>query len=214
ITPNLERQSSQPRNAEYLGDYLENWERRLIPINKLMAKDFKDCSTCVDHMCRIDQVNYLPSHVLTIIAEFRVVPKCSDCGIESNLWLNLGDGFIGCGRAAKLPGLEGKGCSEKHYTEKVKGIQKYFISSKKESKPETMVVKLGTITSESADVWDYEKDKDPELPQTRLKSLLKNWGIDMVYMYQFDKTMAELHVELTNTYLNPNRNDQNKKNRK
>jgi len=95
--------------------------------------------------------------------------------------LNLTDGHIGCGRA-NWDGTGGKGHALEHYKQTGYGL----------------VVKLGTITADKADVHSYVEDamvSDPLLEQH-----LKHWGLDMKSLEKTDKTMAELEIELQHTF--------------
>lgn len=57
-----------------------------------------------------------------------------------------------------------------------------------------LVVKLGTITPHSADVYSYAPDEDDMVLDPLLKAHLAHWGINMMEMEKTDKTMAELQV--------------------
>eukprot|EP01127_Copromyxa_protea_P001634 TRINITY_DN11594_c0_g1_i1.p1 TRINITY_DN11594_c0_g1~~TRINITY_DN11594_c0_g1_i1.p1 ORF type:complete len:802 (-),score=245.62 TRINITY_DN11594_c0_g1_i1:36-2441(-) len=104
---------------------------------------------------------------------------CDECGGDAttNLWLNLTDGHVGCGRQ-NWDGSGGKGHALDHY--KATGYP--------------LVVKLGTITGEGkADVHSYAEDDmvlDPLLDQH-----LKHWGLDMSRLEKTDKSMAEMEIE-------------------
>merc|ERR1712129_46422 len=90
----------------------------------------------------------LPQHIEIIIGTVFTLPRCAGCGMYVNLWLNLSDGFIGCGRKY-WDGTGGKQCALKHYSlYKNENSDEYF----------PMVVKLGTIGKYGADVFDYNKD--------------------------------------------------------
>lgn len=108
---------------------------------------------------------------------------CDECGGDAttNLWLNLTDGHIGCGRK-NFDGSGGQGHALDHY--------------RKTNYP--LVVKLGTITAEGADVFSYAEDNmvlDP-----LLEKHLAHWGLDMKSLTKTDKTVAELEIELQHTY--------------
>ncbi|KAL0816210.1 hypothetical protein Bca101_072654 [Brassica carinata] len=107
-------------------------------------------------------------HALTLqqIKSGVVVPpsgwKCAKCDKKENLWLNLTDGMILCGRK-NWDGTGGNNHAVEHY--------------KETSYP--LAVKLGTITAdlESADVYSYPEDDsvlDPLLAQH-----LAHFGIDL-----------------------------------
>jgi hypothetical protein len=57
-----------------------------------------------------------------------------------------------------------------------------------------LVVKLGTITPHSADVYSYSPDEDDMVTDPLLKEHLAHWGINMMQMEKTDKTMAELQA--------------------
>lgn len=63
-----------------------------------------------------------------------------------------------------------------------------------------LVVKLGTITPHSADVYSYAPDEDDMVIDPLLKEHLAHWGINMMEMEKTDKTMAELQVRVSSEY--------------
>ena len=78
------------------------------------------------------------------------------CTVTDNLWLNLCDGSVFCGRQQQ--GVNGFSHALKHY----------------EQNKLPLVVKLGTITSDGeADMYDYEHDEDVSDP------LLIYWAMDI-----------------------------------
>lgn len=101
--------------------------------------------------------------------------KCEDSGLASNLWLNLSTGYIGSGRK-ETGGTE--------------AAIRHFEST---GRKYPLVVKLGTITPDGADVYCYATDRmvlDPLLDKH-----LKHWGLDRSKMYKTDKDMTQLTVE-------------------
>lgn len=104
--------------------------------------------------------------------------KCEKCDLTNNLWLNLTDGSILCGRKY-FDGTGGNEHASQHYQE-----TKYPLA-----------VKLGTITADGkADVYSYvESDMvvDPYLQ----KHLL-HFGINIGEMVKTDKSMIEMEIEL------------------
>ncbi|KAG2469691.1 UBP5 hydrolase, partial [Polypterus senegalus] len=110
--------------------------------------------------------------------------KCQACEMRENLWLNLTDGAILCGRRY-FDGSGGNNHAVLHYNET--GFP--------------LAVKLGTITPDGADVYSYDEDDmvlDPHLPEH-----LAHFGIDMMSMqkvlypfYITDKTMTELEIDM------------------
>lgn len=66
--------------------------------------------------------------------------KCAKCDLQDHLWLNLSDGFIGCGRRF-YDGSGGNNHAADHYEETGRNFH--------------LVVKMGTISATGADVCDY-----------------------------------------------------------
>ncbi|XP_078064602.1 ubiquitin carboxyl-terminal hydrolase 5-like, partial [Mustelus asterias] len=96
--------------------------------------------------------------------------KCSRCDLKENLWLNLTDGTILCGRRY-FDGSGGNNHALEHY--------------KQCGYP--LAVKLGTITPDGADVYSYDEDDmvlDPNLAEH-----LSHFGINMMKM---QKPLTEL----------------------
>lgn len=104
--------------------------------------------------------------------------KCEKCDLTSNLWLNLTDGSILCGRRY----FDGTGGNEH--------AAQHFQETK-----HPLAVKLGTISADGkADVYSYvENDMviDPNLPQHLL-----HFGINIAEMVKTDKSMVEMEIEL------------------
>uniref|UniRef100_UPI00398E3248 ubiquitin carboxyl-terminal hydrolase 5-like n=1 Tax=Pristiophorus japonicus TaxID=55135 RepID=UPI00398E3248 len=97
--------------------------------------------------------------------------------MKENLWLNLTDGSILCGRRY-FDGSGGNNHALEHY--------------KQCGYP--LAVKLGTITPDGADVYSYDEDDmvlDPNLAEH-----LSHFGIDMMKMQKTDKTMTELEIDM------------------
>lgn len=103
--------------------------------------------------------------------------KCSECNLTENLWLNLTDGNIFCGRR-NFDGSGGNNHAIEHYLK-----TKYPLA-----------VKLGTITPQGADVFSYAEDDMVEDPN--LKKHLAHFGIDIEQMQKTEKTMIELEISL------------------
>ncbi|CAN6997511.1 unnamed protein product [Brassica oleracea var. botrytis] len=123
-------------------------------------------------------------HALTLqqIKSGVVIPpsgwKCSKCDKTENLWLNLTDGMILCGRK-NWDGTGGNNHAVEHYKE-----TNYPLA-----------VKLGTITAdlEAADVYSYPEDDsvlDPHLAQH-----LAHFGIDFSKMQKTEMTTAERELD-------------------
>lgn len=107
--------------------------------------------------------------------------KCQKCDIREGLWLNLSDGSIHCGRKY-FDGTGGNNHAEEHYKE-----TQY-----------PLVVKLGTINSQGADVYSYAEDNmvdDPKLVQH-----LAHFGIHVAMMLKTEKSMLEMEIDLNQRY--------------
>nr|XP_031833374.1 ubiquitin carboxyl-terminal hydrolase 5 [Nomia melanderi] len=108
--------------------------------------------------------------------------KCEKCHLTQNLWLNLTDGRILCGRKF-YDGTGGNDHALEHYT----------------ATGYPLAVKLGTITKEGkADVYSYDEDdmvEDPHLVQH-----LAHWGINITQMEKTDKSMVELELDLNQKF--------------
>jgi ubiquitin carboxyl-terminal hydrolase 5/13 len=104
--------------------------------------------------------------------------KCEKCDLTNNLWLNLTDGSILCGRKF-FDGSGGNDHAVAHY--KVTG--------------HPLAVKLGTITADGkADVYSYGEDDMVEDPN--LKQHLAHFGINVAQMEKTEKSMVELELDL------------------
>lgn len=110
---------------------------------------------------------------------------CEDSGKTDNLWLNLSTGHIGSGRR-NWDGTGGTGAAEKHYEDTGR---KY-----------PLVVKLGTITAEGADVFSYASDENDMVIDPCLSTHLAHWGINMQNQEKSEKTITELQIELNANY--------------
>eukprot|EP00930_Biecheleria_cincta_P037688 TRINITY_DN25895_c0_g2_i1.p1 TRINITY_DN25895_c0_g2~~TRINITY_DN25895_c0_g2_i1.p1 ORF type:complete len:884 (+),score=181.95 TRINITY_DN25895_c0_g2_i1:95-2653(+) len=114
--------------------------------------------------------------------------KCEVSGDTQNLWLNLSDGHIGGGRKF----WDGSGGSN--------GALDHFNEEKAKGNFYPLVVKLGTITPQGADVFSYSPDEDTMVKDPLLAQHLQHWGIDVMRMDKTEKTMAELEVEKNLNY--------------
>ncbi|XP_077509583.1 ubiquitin specific protease 5 isoform X1 [Amblyomma americanum] len=103
--------------------------------------------------------------------------KCQECDLTENLWLNLTDGAILCGRKYH-DGTGGNNHAVKHY----------------EKTRYPLAVKLGTITPDGADVYSY--DEDDMVVDSNLTKHLEHFGIEIAKMRKTDKTMLELEIDL------------------
>ncbi|KAE8747199.1 hypothetical protein FOCC_FOCC006066 [Frankliniella occidentalis] len=104
--------------------------------------------------------------------------KCEKCDLETNLWLNLTDGSILCGRKF-FDGSGGNDHAVEHYR----------------NSGYPLAVKLGTITKDGkGDVFSYDEDDMVEDPH--LREHLAHWGINIANLEKTDKSMVELELSL------------------
>ncbi|CAM6037602.1 unnamed protein product [Sphagnum compactum] len=104
--------------------------------------------------------------------------KCAKCDKTENLWLNLTDGMILCGRR-NWDGTGGNNHAMEHYQE-----TNYPLA-----------VKLGTITAdlEAADVYSYPEDDTVEDPL--LAEHLAHFGINFSVLTKTEMTTAERELD-------------------
>lgn len=104
--------------------------------------------------------------------------QCSKCDKTDNLWMNLSDGTVLCGRKF-FDGTGGNNHALEHY----------------QATNFPLAVKLGTISGDGkADVYSYAEDDMVEDPL--IKQHLAHFGINMEGMKKTDKSMAELEIDL------------------
>jgi len=102
------------------------------------------------------------------------------CKFTDNLWLNLSDGTVMCGRS-NYCGL-GNEHALAHYKE-----TKYPLA-----------VKIGTVTPTTAEVYSY--DEDDMVIDPLLTEHLAHFGIDRSILTKTDKSMAELTVDANSKF--------------
>ncbi|GMF14948.1 unnamed protein product [Phytophthora lilii] len=124
-----------------------------------------------------------PPHIASNPAAWKC--QAPNCDKQENLWLNLSDGYIGCGRQ-NWDGSGGCGAALTHYSE-TGGV--YPLS-----------VKLGTITAEGGDVYSYAPDEDDMVKNPLLKKHLEHFVINVDNLKKTDKSMNELQVGLNLSY--------------
>ncbi|KAG7277911.1 hypothetical protein CRUP_004690 [Coryphaenoides rupestris] len=98
--------------------------------------------------------------------------RCEVCDLQENLWMNLTDGKVLCGR---------------RYFDGTGGNNHALLHFQQMGFP--LAVKLGTITPDGADVYSYDEDDmvlNPKLPEH-----LSHFGIDMMTM---EKRVGEWEV--------------------
>ncbi|XP_073312765.1 ubiquitin carboxyl-terminal hydrolase 14 [Primulina huaijiensis] len=104
--------------------------------------------------------------------------KCEKCDKTENLWLNLTDGSILCGRR-NWDGSGGNDHAVNHYN-----VTKYPLA-----------VKLGTITAdlEATDVYSY--DEDASVVDPLLAQHMQHFGIDFSSLQKTEMTTAETELD-------------------
>ena len=112
--------------------------------------------------------------------------KCCKCELTSNLWLNLTDGSILCGRRY-FDGSGGNNHALEHY----------------EQLRYPLAIKLGTITPSGADVFSYAEDDMVE--DSKLEEHLRHFGINILDMTKvgwcYDLPVEILCLALYDVYL-------------
>uniref|UniRef100_A0A2K5D6T3 Ubiquitin carboxyl-terminal hydrolase 13 n=1 Tax=Aotus nancymaae TaxID=37293 RepID=A0A2K5D6T3_AOTNA len=109
--------------------------------------------------------------------------KCARCDLRENLWLNLTDGSVLCGKWF-FDSSGGNGHALEHYRD-----MGYPLA-----------VKLGTITPDGADVYSFQEEEPVSDPH--LAKHLAHFGIDMLHMHGPDTTLGALQpaVEKNSPY--------------
>jgi ubiquitin carboxyl-terminal hydrolase 5/13 len=119
-------------------------------------------------------------NLLQLPTQKRIPPKgwqCEKCDKRDNLWLNLTDGTILCGRRY-ADGSGGNNHALEHYD-----VVRYPLA-----------VKLGTITPDGADVYSYDEDDMVEDPL--IQKHLSHFGINIQQMQKTEKSMLELEIDM------------------
>uniref|UniRef100_A0A914W0Z9 Ubiquitin carboxyl-terminal hydrolase n=1 Tax=Plectus sambesii TaxID=2011161 RepID=A0A914W0Z9_9BILA len=107
--------------------------------------------------------------------------KCAECELTTNLWLNLTDGVIKCGRKQYVgPGV---------VTEGNEHMRQHYQQTK-----HPLVVKLGTITATDADLYSY--DEDESVTDPNLAAHLAHFGLKMTDQEKTEKSTLELTLDL------------------
>uniref|UniRef100_A0A2K6LFG7 Ubiquitin carboxyl-terminal hydrolase n=1 Tax=Rhinopithecus bieti TaxID=61621 RepID=A0A2K6LFG7_RHIBE len=102
--------------------------------------------------------------------------KCARCDLRENLWLNLTDGSVLCGKWF-FDSSGGNGHALEHYRD-----MGYPLA-----------VKLGTITPDGADVYSFQEEEpvlDPHLAKH-----LAHFGIDMLHMHGTENGLQDNDIK-------------------
>ncbi|CAM5164188.1 unnamed protein product [Natator depressus] len=102
--------------------------------------------------------------------------KCSKCDLRENLWLNLTDGSVLCGKWF-FDGSGGNGHALEHYKE-----MGYPLA-----------VKLGTITPDGADVYSF--DEEDAVLDPHIAKHLAHFGIDMLQMHVTENGLRDNNIK-------------------
>ncbi|KAI6238428.1 Ubiquitin carboxyl-terminal hydrolase [Aphelenchoides fujianensis] len=104
-----------------------------------------------------------------------------NCGLTENLWLNLTDGVIKCGRSQYISeGKLTKGNSHAKFHAENTGF--------------TVLVKLGTIQNGDADIFNYADNESVRDPY--LKKHLAHFGLDIDRFEKTEKSTFELELDM------------------
>eukprot|EP00371_Babesia_bovis_P001717 XP_001610364.1 ubiquitin carboxyl-terminal hydrolase [Babesia bovis T2Bo] len=142
--------------------------------DEFVWKDYLNESKYAEHLIQVEAPPVIKYENLV----------CDRCGAATNLWLNLSDGYIGCGRKNYDSGgcADGEeGAAIQHYNE-TGGIY-------------PLAVKVGTITATSGDVFSYAADEDCLVTDPYLSVHLAHFGIDVSNLTKTEKTTAQLEIE-------------------
>ncbi|VDL73570.1 unnamed protein product [Nippostrongylus brasiliensis] len=108
--------------------------------------------------------------------------EAEGCNLNENLWLNLTDGAVRCGRSQFV--AEGQICKGNNH------MKQYYDAT-----GFPLVVKLGTISSEgTADVFSY--DEDDAVIDPNLEKHLAHFGIDPKTLKKTEKSTLELELDM------------------
>ncbi|CAM5137991.1 unnamed protein product [Eretmochelys imbricata] len=102
--------------------------------------------------------------------------KCSKCDLRENLWLNLTDGSVLCGKWF-FDGSGGNGHALEYYKE-----MGYPLA-----------VKLGTITPDGADVYSF--DEEDAVLDPHIAKHLAHFGIDMLQMHVTENGLRDNNIK-------------------
>ncbi|XP_072316284.1 ubiquitin carboxyl-terminal hydrolase 5 isoform X3 [Eucyclogobius newberryi] len=103
--------------------------------------------------------------------------RCEVCDLQENIWMNLTDGKVLCGR---------------RYFDGTGGNNHALLHFKETGYP--LAVKLGTITPDGAGTDVYSYDEDDMVLDSKLAEHLSHFGIDMMTMEKTERTMTELEI--------------------
>lgn len=143
------------------------------------------------------KVSEVALHLVQLPAEKQIPDsgwKCEEpgCDLEENLWLNLSDGVIKCGRSQYM--ADGKITKGEPFTVPDCGLGNYHAKKHAEESGFPLVVKLGTIDSNGADVYCYSESESVVDPD--LRRHLAHFGLDMDRLTKTEKSTLEMELDL------------------
>ncbi|KJP89125.1 hypothetical protein AK88_01211 [Plasmodium fragile] len=202
LTLNVEGGFKESKVYEYLYTYsLYDLETNLyITLDQVEDERVKNiCKSMISHKNELKKEN--PNKWVNEIKESKYAKdlvqlpnviiknenlQCAVCKAKKNIWLNLSDGYIGCGR--KIYNYGG-GCLN---NEEGAALKHYYESGKKYP----LVVKLGTITKEGeADVFSYADDENDSVMDPYIDVHLKNLGINITNLNKTEVTTLEKEIK-------------------
>ncbi|CAF5009851.1 unnamed protein product, partial [Rotaria magnacalcarata] len=172
-----------PDEASQLPEFVKNSADAIIAADSAFLKEERSLMNATWN----GEIRRITKHSQTLeqLVNGRKIPpsgwQCDQCELKENLWLNLTDGAILCGRKF-FDGTGGNNHAAEHYYR-----TKYPLA-----------VKLGTITAKGADIYSYDEDDMVEDPNLAVR--LSHWGINMLKMEKSDRSMADLEIELNQKF--------------
>ncbi|CCF57036.1 hypothetical protein KAFR_0C00410 [Kazachstania africana CBS 2517] len=150
-----------------INEILQSKSKTLVDQTNSWELELKTCQ----HIMSFD-VNSLHSKEVDI-------SSCNDCTLDSNLWLCLHCGNIGCGR--QQIGIEGNSHALAHFDS---------------NKTHPLAIKLGSLSKSSNDVYCYECDDEVKFSDDKtMESILTKFSFDLHNKLATEKTLTELQVE-------------------
>uniref|UniRef100_A0A0K0ECA7 Ubiquitin carboxyl-terminal hydrolase n=1 Tax=Strongyloides stercoralis TaxID=6248 RepID=A0A0K0ECA7_STRER len=118
---------------------------------------------------------------------FKIIPtsgwecEVEGCGLKENLWLNLTDGAIKCGRSQFI--------KEGHITKGNSHMKEHYENTRY-----PLVVKLGTIKDGDGDIYSY--DEDASVYDPNLTAHLAHFGINANTIEKTEKSTLEMELDM------------------
>eukprot|EP01054_Gregarina_sp_Poly1_P003789 Gregarina_sp_Poly_1__3788@NODE_2125_length_2634_cov_101_701208_g1368_i0_p1_GENE_NODE_2125_length_2634_cov_101_701208_g1368_i0NODE_2125_length_2634_cov_101_701208_g1368_i0_p1_ORF_typecomplete_len813_score132_17UCH/PF00443_29/2_6e13UCH/PF00443_29/2_2e19zfUBP/PF02148_19/1_5e10UCH_1/PF13423_6/12UCH_1/PF13423_6/2_3e08UBA/PF00627_31/1_3e04UBA/PF00627_31/6_7e02UBA/PF00627_31/0_0001DUF3203/PF11462_8/0_47_NODE_2125_length_2634_cov_101_701208_g1368_i0532491 len=171
-----------------------DWFQLLPPGLAKQLRDIVACIRSIKHI-EIESALFDAEGAQRVVDDIRMDPnsakvlvapqewQCQFCGKKKNLWLNLSDGYIGCGR--RQYGVEDSGCLG---AREGAAIQHYSAH------PDYHVcVKLGTLSSVNVEAYSYKFDDFVIV--RNVDHYLENIGVSRENLQQTESSIKDLAVE-------------------